>query len=164
MSEANLVGGVRTPVGRYGGALSDGSSAIVAASERAVREHGLTPRARIVTSANAGLEPHLMGLGPVPASEKALARTGWSVGDLDAVELNEAFAVQVLACARRLGLDEETLNADGGAIALGHALGSSGSRMVVTMLGRLEREQGTRGLVTLCIGVGQGSAMLLEKV
>jgi acetyl-CoA acetyltransferase family protein len=144
--------------------LSDGSSAIVVASELAVREHGLTPRARIVTSANAGLEPHLMGLGPVPASEKALARTGWSVADLDAVELNEAFAVQVLACARRLGLDEETLNADGGAIALGHALGSSGSRMVVTMLGRLEREQGTRGLVTLCIGVGQGSAMLLERV
>jgi 3-oxoadipyl-CoA thiolase len=144
--------------------LSDGASAIVVASEEAVRDLGLTPRARVVTSANAGLEPHLMGLGPVPATEKALARTGWSVADLDAVELNEAFAVQVIACARRLGLDEETLNADGGAIALGHALGSSGSRLVVTLLGRLEREQGRRGLVTMCIGVGQGSAMLLERV
>ncbi len=84
-----------------------------------------------------------MGLGPVPATEKVLARAGWSVGDLDAVELNEAFAVQVIASARRLGLDEATLNADGGAIALGHALGSSGCRMVVTLLGRLERERGT---------------------
>jgi acetyl-CoA acetyltransferase len=100
----------------------------------------------------------------VPATEKALARSGWSVADLDAVELNEAFAVQVIACARRLGLDEESLNADGGAIALGHALGSSGSRMLVTLLGRLEREQGSRGLVTMCIGVGQGSAMLVERV
>ena len=144
--------------------LSDGSSALLVVSEDAVREHGLTPRARVVTSANAGLEPHLMGLGPVPATQKALARSGWSVGDLDAVELNEAFAVQVIASARRLGLDDETLNADGGAIALGHALGSSGSRLVVTMLGRLEREQGRRGLVTMCIGVGQGSAMLLERV
>jgi acetyl-CoA acetyltransferase family protein len=144
--------------------LSDGASAVVVASEQAVRELGLTPRARVVTTANAGLEPHLMGLGPVPATAKALARSGWSVDDLDAVELNEAFAVQVIACARRLGLDDETLNADGGAIALGHALGSSGSRMLVTLLGRLEREQGRRGLVTMCIGVGQGSAMLVERV
>lgn len=144
--------------------LSDGASAVVVASEQAVRELGLTPRARVVTTANAGLEPHLMGLGPVPATAKALARSGWSVDDLDAVELNEAFAVQVIACARRLGLDDETLNADGGAIALGHALGSSGSRLLVTLLGRLEREQGSRGLVTMCIGVGQGSAMLVERV
>ena len=144
--------------------LSDGASAIVVASEEAVRDLGLTPRARVVTSANAGVEPQLMGLGPVPATQKALARSGWSVGDLDAVELNEAFAVQVIASSRRLGLDEESLNADGGAIALGHALGSSGSRMLVTLLGRLEREQGTRGLVTMCIGVGQGSAMLVERV
>jgi acetyl-CoA acetyltransferase family protein len=144
--------------------LSDGASAIVVASERAVRDLGLTPRARVVTTANAGLEPHLMGLGPVPATSKALDRTGWSVGDLDAVELNEAFAVQVIACARRLGLDDDTLNADGGAIALGHALGSSGSRLLVTLLGRLEREQGQRGLVTMCIGVGQGAAMLVERV
>ncbi|HWH29741.1 MAG TPA: thiolase family protein [Mycobacteriales bacterium] len=144
--------------------LSDGASAMVVASEQAVRELGLTPRARVVTTANAGLEPQLMGLGPVPATEKALDRTGWSVADLDAVELNEAFAVQVLASARRLGLDTETLNADGGAIALGHPLGSSGCRLLVTLLGRLEREQGRRGLATMCIGVGQGAAMLVERI
>ena len=144
--------------------LSDGASAIVVASGEAVRDLGLTPRARVVGSASAGLEPHLMGLGPVPATEKVLARSGWSVADLDAVELNEAFAVQVLACQRRLGLDMATLNADGGAIALGHPLGSSGARLVVTLLGRLEREQGTRGLATMCVGVGQGASMLVETL
>jgi acetyl-CoA acetyltransferase family protein len=144
--------------------LSDGASAVVVASEQAVHELGLTPRARVVTTANAGVEPQLMGLGPVNATQQAMARAGWSVADLDAVELNEAFAVQVIASARRLGLDDGTLNADGGAIALGHALGSSGSRMLVTLLGRLEREQGTRALVTMCIGVGQGAAMLVERV
>jgi len=144
--------------------LSDGASAVVVASAAAVERLGLTPRARVVTGAAAGVEPHLMGLGPVPASEKALARAGWAVADLDAVELNEAFAVQVLACAQRLGLDEATLNADGGAIALGHPLGSSGARMVVTMLGRLEREQGRKGLVTMCVGVGQGASLLVERV
>ncbi len=105
-----------------------------------------------------------MGLGPVPATTKLLGRLGLAVGDLDAVELNEAFAAQVLACVRRLGLDEATLNADGGAIALGHPLGSSGCRLVVTMLGRLEREDAQRGLVTLCVGVGQGSSLVLERV
>jgi acetyl-CoA acetyltransferase family protein len=144
--------------------LSDGSSAVVVASEEAVRRHGLTPRARIVRGAAAGVEPHLMGLGPVPSTQKALAATGWSVQDLDAVELNEAFAVQVLACVRRLGLDEETLNADGGAIALGHPLGSSGARLVVTLLGRLEREGGSKGLATMCVGVGQGASLLVERV
>ena len=144
--------------------LSDGASAIVVASEEAVRRHGLTPRARVVTAGAAGVEPHLMGLGPVPATEQVLARAGWGVGDLAAVELNEAFAVQVLACARRLGLDMETLNADGGAIALGHPLGSSGARLVVTLLGRLEREQGQKGLATMCVGVGQGASMLVERV
>jgi len=146
--------------------LSDGASAVVVASEEAVRRHGLVPRARVVTHASAGLEPQLMGLGPVPATEKALARTGWSVGDLAATEINEAFAVQVIASARRLGLDDATLNAVGGAIALGHPLGSSGCRLVVTLLGRLEREAGSgaRGLATMCVGVGQGAAMLLERV
>jgi acetyl-CoA acetyltransferase len=105
-----------------------------------------------------------MGLGPVPATEKLLGRVGLGVADLDAVELNEAFAAQVLACVRRLGLDEDTLNADGGAIALGHPLGSSGCRLLVTLLGRLEREGGRRGLVTLCVGVGQGSSLLVERV
>ena len=144
--------------------LSDGASAILVASEDAVRRHGLTPRARIVRFAAAGVEPHLMGIGPVPSTQKALAGAGWSVGDLDAVELNEAFAVQVLASARRLGLDHETLNADGGAIALGHPLGSSGSRLVVTLLGRLERAGAQRGLATMCVGVGQGASMLVERV
>ena len=144
--------------------LSDGASALVVASGEAVRRLGLTPRARVVGSAAAGVPPQLMGLGPVPATQKLLARVGLSVADLDAVELNEAFAVQVLACAQRLGLDQETLNADGGAIALGHALGSSGCRLVVTLLGRLEREGGRRGLATLCIGVGQGQSLLVERV
>jgi acetyl-CoA acetyltransferase family protein len=142
--------------------LSDGASAVVVASGDAVRRLGLTPRARVVTAAAAGVEPHLMGLGPVPATEKALARAGWS--SVEAVELNEAFATQVLASIRRLGLDEESVNADGGAIALGHPLGSSGCRLVVTLLGRLEREGVGRGLATMCVGVGQGAALLVEKV
>jgi 3-oxoadipyl-CoA thiolase len=144
--------------------LSDGASAVVVASAEAVERFGLEPRARVVAGASAGVPPHLMGLGPVPATTKLLDRTGLTVADLDAVELNEAFAAQVLACVRRLGLDEDTLNADGGAIALGHPLGSSGCRLVVTMLGRLEREGARRGLVTLCVGVGQGSSLLLERI
>jgi acetyl-CoA acetyltransferase family protein len=144
--------------------LSDGAGAIVVASERAVERHGLTPRGRVVASASAGVPPHIMGLGPVPSTEKALERTGWSVGDLDAVEINEAFATQVIASIRRLGLDEEAVNAEGGAIALGHPLGASGVRLVIGLLGRLERENGTRGLATLCVGVGQGMALLVERV
>jgi acetyl-CoA acetyltransferase family protein len=143
--------------------LSDGAAALIVASGEAVERYGLTPRARIVTSASAGVPPHLMGLGPVPATEKALARAGWSVGDLDAVELNEAFAVQSLAVIRRLKLDDARVNADGGAIALGHPLGCSGARITVTLLGRMERESARRGLATLCVGVGQGVAMLLER-
>ncbi|MFG2300398.1 thiolase family protein [Actinacidiphila glaucinigra] len=144
--------------------LSDGAAALVVAGRAAVERYGLTPRARIVTTATAGVEPHLMGLGPVPATEKALARAGWQIGDLDAVELNEAFAAQALAVVRRLKLDEERVNADGGAIALGHPLGCSGARILLTLLGRLEREGGRRGLATLCVGVGQGVAMLVERV
>jgi acetyl-CoA acetyltransferase len=105
-----------------------------------------------------------MGLGPVPATEKALARAGLESGDLDAVELNEAFAAQALAVIRRLKLDEEKVNADGGAIALGHPLGCSGARILLTLIGRLEREDARRGLATLCVGVGQGVAMLVERV
>src|SRR4051794_27748385 len=144
--------------------LSDGAAAIVVASEDAVRRHDLTPRARIVTAASAGVPPHLMGLGPVPSTEKALARAGWSADDLAAVEINEAFAPQVLACVGRLGLDLDRVNADGGAIALGHPLGCSGARLTVTLLGRMEREDARRGLATLCVGVGQGLAMLVERV
>ncbi|MET8830190.1 thiolase family protein [Streptomyces sp. NPDC004610] len=144
--------------------LSDGAAALVVASAAAVERYGLTPRARIVASASAGVQPNVMGLGPVPASEKALARAGWGTGDLDAVELNEAFAAQALAVIRRLKLDEAKVNADGGAIALGHPLGCSGARILLTLLGRLEREGGHRGLATLCVGVGQGMALLVERV
>ncbi|MEV7738121.1 thiolase family protein [Streptomyces sp. NPDC088921] len=143
--------------------LSDGAAALVVASAEAVERYGLTPRARIVTSASAGVQPHIMGLGPVPATEKALARAGWQAGDVDAVELNEAFAAQALAVMRRLKLDEERVNADGGAIALGHPLGCSGARILLTLLGRLEREDARRGLAALCVGVGQGVAMLVER-
>jgi 3-oxoadipyl-CoA thiolase len=144
--------------------LSDGAAALVVASGTAVERYGLTPRARVVTAASAGVEPHLMGLGPVPATLKALDRAGLTVGDLDAVELNEAFAAQALAVIRRLKLDEDRVNADGGAIALGHPLGCSGARVLLTLLGRLERENARRGLATLCVGVGQGVAMVVERV
>ncbi|SDH48054.1 thiolase family protein [Agrococcus jejuensis] len=144
--------------------LNDGASAIVVASAAAVERYGLTPRARIVSAVSAALEPEVMGLGPVPATRKALERAGLTIGDIGAVELNEAFAAQGLACVRRLGLDEAIVNADGGAIALGHPLGSSGCRIVVTLLGRMEREGVDRGLATMCVGVGQGTAMILERV
>ncbi|WP_306233784.1 thiolase family protein [Agrococcus beijingensis] len=144
--------------------LNDGASAIVVASETAVARFGLTPRARIVGGTSAGIAPEIMGLGPVPATEKLLARTGLSIDDIGAVELNEAFATQSLGTIRRLGLDESIVNADGGAIALGHPLGSSGSRLIVTLLGRMEREQASVGLATMCVGVGQGTAILLERV
>ncbi|MEU5893251.1 thiolase family protein [Streptomyces sp. NPDC047461] len=143
--------------------LSDGAAALVVASGAAVERYGLTPRARIVTAASAGVEPRLMGLGPVPATVRALDRAGWTTGDLDAVELNEAFAAQALAVVRRLKLDEDRVNADGGAIALGHPLGCSGARILLTLLGRMEREDARRGLATLCVGVGQGMAMLVER-
>jgi 3-oxoadipyl-CoA thiolase len=143
--------------------LNDGAAAVVVASEAFVEAHGLEPRARIVAAANAGVEPSVMGIGPVPATRRALERAGWALDDLDAVELNEAFASQALACMRDLDLDETIVNADGGAIALGHPLGCSGTRLVVTLLGRLERAQARRGLATMCVGVGQGSALLLER-
>ncbi|WP_270353284.1 thiolase family protein [Microbacterium testaceum] len=143
--------------------LNDGASAIVVASAAAVERYGLRPRARIVSHAAAGLAPEIMGLGPVPATEKALAKAGLSASDLGAVELNEAFASQSLACMRRLGLDPDIVNADGGAIALGHPLGSSGSRLLVTLLGRMEREDARYGLATMCVGVGQGAAMIVER-
>ena len=144
--------------------LNDGASALLVASAAAVERYGLRPRARIVANASAALAPEIMGLGPVPATEKALAKAGLSASDLGAVELNEAFASQSLACMRRLGLDPEIVNADGGAIALGHPLGSSGSRLLVTLLGRLEREGARYGLATMCVGVGQGTAMIVERI
>lgn len=145
-------------------ALNDGASAILVASGAAVERLGLTPRARVVTGTSAGLAPEIMGLGPVPATEKALERAGLDLDEIGSVELNEAFATQSLACIRRLGLDPERVNADGGAIALGHPLGSSGSRLVVTLLGRMEREDSRYGLATMCVGVGQGTALIVERV
>ncbi|EID71858.1 MULTISPECIES: thiolase family protein [Rhodococcus] len=142
--------------------LSDGAAALVVASEAAVEKYGLTVRGRIVASASAGIAPNVMGLGPVPATRKALARANWSISDLGAAELNEAFAAQSLGVIRQLKLDESIVNADGGAIALGHPLGCSGTRILLTLLGRMEREGARRGLATLCVGVGQGVAMLIE--
>jgi len=144
--------------------LNDGASAIIVAGADAVQRHGLRARARIVASATAALAPEIMGLGPVPATEKALHKAGLTVGDIGAVELNEAFATQSLASIRRLGLDPEIVNADGGAIALGHPLGSSGSRLIVALLRRLEATGARYGLATMCVGVGQGTAMIVERL
>jgi acetyl-CoA acyltransferase len=142
--------------------LNDGAAAVILVSERYAQRHALQPRARVVASANAGVAPDVMGIGPVPATRKVLQRS-WTIDNLDAVELNEAFASQSLACIRDLGLDDEIVNADGGAIALGHPLGCSGTRITVTLLNRLERAGARRGLATMCVGVGQGSALLLER-
>ncbi|MDQ0095560.1 thiolase family protein [Paeniglutamicibacter psychrophenolicus] len=148
--------------------LNDGASAIIVASEAAIKKYGLVPRARIIDGASAGLAPEIMGVGPVPATRKIMERSGRKIEDLAAVELNEAFSSQSLASMRELGLDPEIVNRDGGAIALGHPLGSSGSRIVITLLGRLEREAregGSKlGLATMCVGVGQGAALLIEGV
>jgi acetyl-CoA C-acetyltransferase len=144
-------------------ALNDGASAIVVASTEAVERHRLVARARVVVGASVGVAPEVMGIGPVPATRKALERAGLTVADLGSIELNEAFATQSLAVIRQLGLDEAIVNADGGAIALGHPLGSSGSRLVVTLLGRMERENSRYGLATMCVGVGQGSALSVER-
>jgi acetyl-CoA acetyltransferase family protein len=160
------------PVVRSGGivtagnssSLNDGASAVIVASERALREYGLTARARIVDGASAGVPPEIMGIGPVPATQKVLARSGVRLADVGAFELNEAFATQSLACIRRLGVNEDIVNSDGGAIALGHPLGSSGSRIAITLLNRMEREGVSRGIATMCVGVGQGTAMLIEAV
>ncbi|WP_309102195.1 acetyl-CoA C-acyltransferase [Microbacterium sp.] len=145
-------------------ALNDGASAIVVAGADAVRRHGLVPRARIVTATSAALAPEIMGLGPVPATEKALQRAALEIDDLGAIEINEAFATQSIATIRRLGMNPALVNRDGGAIALGHPLGSSGCRIVVTLLGRMEREGASHGLATMCVGVGQGTAMIVERM
>ncbi len=144
--------------------LSDGASAVIVASELAVATHGLTPRARILGYAAAGVEPSLFGMGPVPAIRKLLDQTRMSLDDVDVVEVNEAFAAQVLTCQRLLHLETERVNPNGGAIALGHPLGSSGSRIVVSLLGLLDRTGARFGIASLCIGVGQGAAMLIERV
>ncbi|MBL0291745.1 MAG: 3-oxoadipyl-CoA thiolase [Betaproteobacteria bacterium] len=146
--------------------VNDGACALLVASEAAARRHGLTPRARIVGAATAGVPPRIMGIGPAPATQKLLARTGLALRDIDVIELNEAFAAQALAVLRQLGLPDDAaqVNANGGAIALGHPLGASGARLATTALYQLERGGGRRALATMCIGVGQGIALLLERV
>jgi 3-oxoadipyl-CoA thiolase len=143
--------------------LNDGASAVLIASEAAVRAAKVEPLARMVAFATAGVEPNLMGEGPIPAGKKALARAGWRVGDLDLVELNEAFAVQSIACVRGLELDPTKVNVNGGAIALGHPIGSSGCRVLGTLVHAMVARNAKRGMAALCIGVGQGIAMLVER-
>jgi 3-oxoadipyl-CoA thiolase len=142
--------------------INDGASALLITSAQAAEEMGLKCMARIVTSAVAGVEPDCMGVGPVPATRKALERAGLSVDDLDLIELNEAFASQSLVCIRELNLDPEKVNVNGGAIALGHALGSSGGRLMTTLVHEMRRRGGRYGLATMCIGVGQGIATIIE--
>ena len=146
--------------------LNDGAAAMFVASEAAARTHGLTPRARVLGMAVAGVDPRVMGVGPIPATQKLLARLGLTVADFDVIEINEAFAAQVIASMRGLGVDpaDERLNPQGGAIALGHPLGMSGARLAMTAVHALERTGGRRALCTLCIGVGQGLALALERV
>jgi 3-oxoadipyl-CoA thiolase len=146
--------------------INDGAAAMIVASEAAAREHGLTPRARILGLASAGVEPRVMGIGPVPATRNLMARLGLAIEDFDAIELNEAFASQGLAVLRALSLPDDAphVNANGGAIALGHPLGMSGARLAMTLVNQLERTGGKRGLATLCIGVGMGLALAIERV
>jgi acetyl-CoA acyltransferase len=143
--------------------LNDGASAVLVVSEDVVRAHGLEPLARVVSTATAGVHPNVMGEGPIPAGNTALARSGWKAKDLDLVELNEAFAAQALACIKGLGLDPERVNVNGGAIALGHPIGSSGARILGTLLWSMKARGAKRGMAALCIGVGQGIAMVVER-
>jgi len=146
--------------------VNDGAAAMIIASAAAAKRHGLVPRARILGMATAGVEPDVMGIGPVPASQRLLARLGLTISAFDLIELNEAFASQVIVSVRALGLEPaaEHLNAHGGAIALGHPLGASGARLVLTAVHGLEQRGGKRALVTMCIGVGQGLALAIERV
>ncbi|MDE0233873.1 MAG: thiolase family protein [bacterium] len=160
------------PVFREGGTvtagnsspLNDGAAGVILATAAGLKKASLTPIARLVSAGVAGVHPDLMGIGPVPASEKALARAGLGVGDLDLVELNEAFAAQAVACRNELGIDPEILNVNGGAIALGHPLGCSGARILTTLVHELCRREGRYGLATMCIGVGQGISLVVERV
>jgi len=142
--------------------LNDGAAAVVLMSEAEATRRGLTPLARIAGWATAGVDPSVMGTGPIPASQKALARAGWSVGDLDRIEANEAFAAQACAVNAGMGWDPAKVNVNGGAIALGHPIGASGARVLVTLIHELRRSALRRGLATLCIGGGMGIAMCIE--
>lgn len=146
--------------------VNDGSCALLVASEAAVKQHGLTPRARVVAAATAGVAPRIMGMGPVPATQKLLAKTGLNIKQIDVIELNEAFAAQGLAVLRQLGLPDDAahVNPNGGAIAIGHPLGASGARLATTAMYQLQRTQGRYAICTMCIGVGQGIAVLIERI
>jgi 3-oxoadipyl-CoA thiolase len=146
--------------------VNDGAAALILASEAAVKEHGLTPRARILGMASAAVPPRIMGIGPVPSTRKLMARLGQKIGDYDLIEINEAFASQSLACLRQLGLadDAEHINPHGGAIALGHPLGMSGARLALTAAHGLEERGGKLALATMCVGVGQGVSLAIERV
>jgi acetyl-CoA C-acetyltransferase/3-oxo-5,6-didehydrosuberyl-CoA/3-oxoadipyl-CoA thiolase len=160
------------PVFRDGGSvtagnssmMNDGAAALLLATKRGVQRHGLTPMARLVASAAAGVHPDVMGIGPVPATRAALGRAGLQIEDLDLVELNEAFAAQSVACIRELGLDPGRVNVNGGAIALGHPLGATGAKILTTLLHELQRREGRYGLATLCVGVGQGVSLIVERM
>jgi acetyl-CoA acetyltransferase family protein len=144
--------------------INDGAAAVLLMSEERARSEGRTPLARVVTSAVAGVSPEVMGIGPVPAVRKALGRAGLEMDQIDLIELNEAFAAQALACIRELGISTDRVNVNGGAIALGHPLGASGARIVTTLVHEMRRRSVRYGLATMCIGVGQGIAMILERV
>ena len=146
--------------------INDGAAAIILASEDAVKAHGLTPRARVLGMASAAVPPRIMGIGPVPSTRKLMEKLGLKIGDFDLIELNEAFASQGIAVLRQLGVaeDAEYVNPHGGAIALGHPLGMSGARLTLTAVHGLEKRGGKRALATMCVGVGQGVSLALEKV
>jgi acetyl-CoA acetyltransferase family protein len=144
--------------------INDGAAAVLLCEADTARRAGLTPMARIVAAASAGVAPDVMGLGPIPATRKALAKSGLRADELDLVEINEAFAAQAIACIRDLELDPHRTNVNGGAIALGHPLGASGARIVTTLLHELRRRDARYGLATMCIGVGQGIATVFERV
>jgi 3-oxoadipyl-CoA thiolase len=146
--------------------VNDGAAAMILASEAAAKKHGLTPRARVLGMASAAVPPRIMGIGPVPSTRKLMARLGVKIGDFDLIEINEAFASQSLACLRQLGLadDAEHVNPHGGAIALGHPLGMSGARLAMTAAHGLAKRKGKLGLATMCVGVGQGVSLALERV
>ena len=168
------LGKLATPFAKEGGTVTagnasgvnDGAAAMILASETAIRKYGLTPRARVVSVVAAGVAPRIMGMGPAPAVQKLLARTGLTLHDIDLIELNEAFAAQALAVMRQLGLPDDAahVNPQGGAIALGHPLGMSGARLALTCINALEKSGQTRAIATMCIGVGQGIAALIERV
>ncbi|MFE5758148.1 thiolase family protein [Streptomyces massasporeus] len=143
--------------------MNDGAAGLLLVSEDALNDLGLESLGRYVAGASAGVHPDVMGIGPVPATRKVLTRAGWSIGDLEEAEFNEAFAAQALACVDQLGIDPDLVNPSGGAIALGHPLGCSGARILTTLLHRMRRTGAGRGLATMCVGVGQGSAVLVER-